>query len=278
MSRGGLVIELAGRTALVTGAARGIGRVISRTLAGAGASVALADRDDAVTGVAAALGNEGRRALPLVFDVSSGPAVRDAVARVQDAFGGVDVLVSNAGIVDHIAPLVRMQPERWDHEIAVNLGGAFHLLQAVLPGMVERGWGRIVLISSMAASGGLHRQAGYAASKAGLIALAKTVALEHAEHGISCNAVLPGLIGTENVPSMPAPLREAAIASTPARRLGRMEEVAQLVAYLSSDLAGFVNGAEIRIDGGASLNTLTLGSVKELRSRAAGPPGQGGGS
>jgi len=90
--------------------------------------------------------------------------------------------------------------------------------------------------------------------------------------------VLPGLIGTENVASMPAPLREAAIASTPARRLGRMEEVAQLVAYLSSDLAGFVNGAEIRIDGGASLNTLTLGSVKELRSRAAGPPGQGGGS
>jgi NAD(P)-dependent dehydrogenase (short-subunit alcohol dehydrogenase family) len=261
---------------LVTGAARGIGRVISRTLAEAGASVALADRDDAVAGVAEALQAEGHRALPLVFDVSSGEAVKGGVARAQDELGGVDILVSNAGIVDHIAPLVRMQPERWDHEIAVNLGGAFHLLQAVLPGMVERGWGRIVLISSMAASGGLHRQAGYAASKAGLIALAKTVALEHAEHGISCNAVLPGLIGTENVASMPAALREAAIVSTPARRLGRMEEVAQLVAYLVSDLAGFVNGAEIRIDGGASLNTMTLGSVKELRARAASPRGEGG--
>jgi len=270
---GGRIIELAGRTALVTGAARGIGRVISRTLAEAGAGVALADRDASVTDVAAALQAEGHRALPLRLDVSSGQAVRDGVARARDELGGIDILVSNAGIVDHIAPLLRMQPERWEHELAVNLGGSFHLLQAVLPGMVERGWGRIVLISSMAAVGGLHRQAGYAASKAGLIGLAKTVALEHARDGISCNAVLPGLIASENVVAMPAALRDATIAATPARRLGRMEEVAQLVAYLCSDLAGFINGAEIRIDGGASLNTLTLGSVKELRDRDAGGSG-----
>jgi NAD(P)-dependent dehydrogenase (short-subunit alcohol dehydrogenase family) len=269
-------MELAGRIALVSGAARGIGRVIARVLAEAGASVALADRDARVREAAEELRAQGHRVLPLTFDVSSPADVRDGVIDAAESLGGIDILISNAGIVDHIAPLTRMQHERWDHELAVNLGGAFHLLQAVLPGMVERGWGRIVLISSVAAAGGLHRQAGYAASKAGLIGLAKTVTLEHARDGISCNVVLPGLIETETVASMPAELREATIASTPARRLGRMEEVAKLVAFLASDPAGFINGAEIRIDGGFSLNTGTLGSVKEIRGGAAARRSGGG--
>ena len=260
---------LEGRTALVTGAARGIGRTIARLLAEAGARVALADRDESVGRAAEELKARGFPAAAVCFDVASSEAVRAGVEQVRSTLGAVDVLVSNAGIVDHIAPLTKMQPERWAREVEVNLGGAFHLLQAVLPGMVEKRHGRIVLISSVAAVGGLHHQAAYAASKAGLLGLAKTVTLEHARHGISCNAVLPGLIETENVAAMPAELREGAIAITPARRLGRMEEVAQLVAFLASDEAGFINGAEIRIDGGFSLNTATLGSRKELRGGGA---------
>lgn len=256
---------LEGRTALVTGAARGIGRVVARVLAEAGARVALADRDADVNRTAEELHAQGYPVAAVCFDVASADEVRGGVERVHSTLGVVDVLVSNAGIVNHIAPLTRMQPDRWDRELDVNLGGAFHLLQAVLPGMVERRHGRIVLISSVAAVGGLHHQAGYAASKAGLLGLAKTVTLEHARDGITCNAVLPGLIETETVASMPAEIRDATIAITPARRLGRMDEVARLVAFLASDEAGFINGAEIRIDGGFSLNTGTLGSRKELR-------------
>ena len=254
-----------GRTVLVTGAARGIGRVIAKVLAGAGARVALADRDTAVSGTAEELKSQGYAVVAVCFDVGAPDEVRRGVEQVCGTLGAVDVLISNAGIVDHIAPLTTMQRDRWDRELDVNLGGAFHLLQAVLPPMIERRHGRIVLISSVAAIGGLYRQAGYAASKAGLLGLAKSVTLEHARDGVTCNAVLPGLIETETVASMPAEIRDAAVASTPARRLGRMEEVAQLVAFLASDEAGFINGAEIRIDGGFSLNTGALGSRKELR-------------
>jgi len=258
-------VGVEGRTALVTGAARGIGRTIARVLAEAGARVALADRAPDVSRTAGELQARGLPVAAVCFDVASSEAVRGGVEQVRSTLGAVDVLVSNAGIVDHIAPLTKMQPERWARELDVNLGGAFHLLQAVLPGMVERRHGRITLISSVAAVGGLHHQAGYAASKAGLLGLAKTVTLEHARHGITCNAVLPGLIETETVAAMPAEIRDAFLSLVPARRLGQMEEVAQLVAFLTSDEAGFINGAEIRIDGGASLNAGTLGSRKELR-------------
>ncbi len=256
---------LEGRTALVTGAARGIGRATARVLAEAGARVAVADRDVAVEETAESLRSQGHEVAAVTFDVASPDGARAGVSRVREVLGDVDVLVSNAGIVDHIAPLVRMQRERWATELDVNLGGAFHLLQAVLPVMVERRWGRIVVISSVAAPGGLYRQAGYAASKAGLLGLAKTVTLEHARDGITCNAVLPGLIETETVAAMPEEIRSAAIAGTPARRLGRMEEVAKLIAFLASDGAGYINGAEIRIDGGFSLNTAALGSRREVR-------------
>jgi len=258
-------MQLAGRTALITGAARGIGRVSAQILADAGADVAVVDLDRRVEDTAAWIGERGRRTASATFDIADPAAVRDGVEKLQDALGDFDVLVNNAGIVDHIAPLTRMTREGWERELAVNLSGAFNLIQVLVPAMVERAWGRIVVVSSVAALGGLHRQAGYAASKAGLIGLAKTVALEHARHGITCNAILPGLIETELVRAMPAEIRDATIATTPAQRLGRMEEVAYLIAFLASDAAGFINGAEIRVDGGFSLNTGTLGSLREVR-------------
>ena len=254
-----------GKTALVTGAARGIGRVTARVLALAGARVGVADIAPEVEATAAALRESGAQSASAIFDVASPSAVADGVAKISDHLGRIDILVSGAAIVDHIAPVLRMDFERWQREIAINLGGSFNLIQAVLPEMIEGGWGRLVLISSVAARGGLPRQAGYASSKAGLIGLAETVAVEHARHGITCNAIMPGLIETENVVRMPAEIRDATIRRTPARRLGQMEEVAQLIAFLASEQAAFINGAAIPIDGGSSLNAFSLGSRRELK-------------
>jgi NAD(P)-dependent dehydrogenase (short-subunit alcohol dehydrogenase family) len=255
---------LEGRLALVTGAARGIGRATALVLAEEGAAVAVADLLPEVAETAAEIETLGRRTRAAVFDVSDLSAVESGVAAIRDALGDVDVLVNNAGIVNNIAPLQRMTEEAWQREIGVNLSGAFHMIQAVVGPMVAKQWGRIINVSSVAATGGLHNQAAYAASKAGLIGLTQTVTLELARHGITCNAILPGLIGTENVRRMPAEIRDAAIAAVPARRLGEPREIGQLIAFLASDRAAFINGTAIPIAGGANLNTLTLGSRKEV--------------
>ncbi|MBE7519822.1 MAG: SDR family oxidoreductase [Thermoflexaceae bacterium] len=260
-------LDLTGRVALITGAARGIGRVTARRLAELGATVVLADVLPEVEAAAEALRADGHSAQAACFDVADPEAVRAGVAGLRDTAGEIDVLVSNAAIVANIAPVARMTHASWERELAINLTGAFNMVQAVIGPMVERRWGRIIVISSGAAQGGLHNQAAYAASKAGLLGLVKTVTLEHARHGISCNAVLPGMIETENVRAMPGEIREAAAGQTPARRLGRMEEVAHLVAFLASEEAGFLNGAEINIDGGLRLGGLALGSRRELAQR-----------
>jgi NAD(P)-dependent dehydrogenase (short-subunit alcohol dehydrogenase family) len=132
--------------------------------------------------------------------------------------------------------------------------------------MAERGWGRIVNISSAAARGGLFNQAGYAASKAGVLGLTQNVTLEFAGKGVTCNAILPGVIGTENVMAMPQEIFDQAIRLVPTGRVGEPEEVANLIAFLCSDLAGYINGVDILIDGGAALNTVVLGSRKALKS------------
>jgi NAD(P)-dependent dehydrogenase (short-subunit alcohol dehydrogenase family) len=252
-----------GRTALITGAASGIGRVTAFRLARDGARLALFDREPTVVQVAEGIAATGARARAWVVDVADAAAVEAAVGEASAACGAIDILVNGAGIVDHVAPLARMDPDAWMREIAVNLGGPFNLIRVIAPGMAERGWGRIVNISSMAARGGLFLQTGYAASKSGLLGLTRNVTLEFARRGVTCNAVLPGLIATEKVLAMPESIRVAGIGAAPARRLGEPDEVAALISFLGSDDAGFINGAEIDISGGAHLNTLALGSRRE---------------
>jgi NAD(P)-dependent dehydrogenase (short-subunit alcohol dehydrogenase family) len=259
-----LGMRLEGKIAVVSGAAHGIGRAIAVALAGDGADVGLFDLDAAVAETAAAVRALGRRAAWVRGDVGDVGQVRAGIAVIIGELGPVDVLVNNAGIVDNIASIEKMAQAAWERELAVNLGGAFNMVRAVVGAMAERRWGRIVNISSRAARGGLFHQIGYAASKAGLLGLTHTVSLEYGRKGITCNAILPGLIGTEKVMAMPAAIREHLAAATPAKRVGRPEEVARLVAFLCSDEAGFINGAEIDIDGGARLNTMALSSQKEL--------------
>jgi len=260
---------LDGRIALVSGAARGIGRAIALALASDGVDVGLIDIDAGAEETAAAVRGPHRRSCVVRADVSSAEEIAAGVATIVAELGSVDLLVNNAGIVNNIAPFAKMKQAAWEREIGVNLTGAFNLARAVIGPMAERGFGRIVNISSVAARGGLFNQAGYSATKAGLLGLTHTIALEYARFGVTCNAVLPGLIGTENVLGMPAEIREQAVAQTPARRLGRPEEIARLVAFLCGEDAGFINGAEIDISGGGHLNTMVLGSRKEL---SGGPP------
>jgi acetoacetyl-CoA reductase len=225
------------RRALVTGAARGIGAAISERLRADGFEVLTADRD---------------AGCDLRFDVAADPIP-------PDLGGEIDVCVSNAAVTDTIAPAHRMTAEQWERDIAVNLTGAFRVVQACLPGMRERGYGRIVIVSSSAAEFGLPGQVAYAASKAGLIGMTKTIAAENVRRGITANAILPGLIASERVRAMPAELYEQ-LESTfmPSGRMGEVAEVAGLVAYLASEEAGYVTGQEIGVDGGAFLNTLSL--------------------
>ena len=227
------------RRALVTGAARGIGAAIADRLRSDGLEVIALDRDAPAD---------------IRLDLARDPIPLESLA-------AIDVCVSNAAITDTIAPAHRMTEEQWRGDIEVNLTGAFRVVQGCLPGMRERGHGRIVVISSGAATTGLPGQVAYAASKAALLGMVKTIAAENAAKGITANAVLPGLVATENVLAMPPPVLERVTSVLPTGRMAEPNEVAALVAYLASDDAGYVTGQAIGIDGGMSLNTMTLGSA-----------------
>lgn len=222
------------RRALVTGAAQGIGAAICERLRADGLEVVGADREEGCE---------------LRFDVA-----RDELPELAE----FDVCVSNAAITDTIAPAHRMTSEQWERDIAVNLTGAFRVVSACLPGMRERAYGRVVFISSGAALSGLPGQAAYAASKAGLLGLMRTLAAENAPRGITANAVLPGMVATEKVLSMPAELLDRLRSTMPSDRFAEPAEVAGLVAYLASEQAGYVTGQAVGIDGGAALNTFSL--------------------
>jgi NAD(P)-dependent dehydrogenase (short-subunit alcohol dehydrogenase family) len=225
------------RRALVTGAARGIGAVIAARL-----------REDGLEVV--------------TLDVAPGCDLRVDVARGAldpDAFGSFDVVVSNAAITTTIAPAHRMTAEQWRRDIDVNLTGAFRVVQACLPGMRERAYGRIVAISSGAATGGLPGQVAYAASKAGLLGMVKTLAVEGVKHGITANAVLPGMIATQQALAMPERVLDRVNAALPMGRMGEPSEVAHAVAFLCSGQAAYVTGQTLGVDGGFGLNQLGLG-------------------
>ncbi|HEY6654424.1 MAG TPA: SDR family NAD(P)-dependent oxidoreductase [Solirubrobacterales bacterium] len=224
------------RSALVTGAARGIGAAIAERLRTDGLEVTTLDRDEGCD---------------LRLDLSS-----DELPDLT----GIDVCVSNAAITDTLAPAHRMSPEQWSRDIDVNLTGAFRSVQACLPGMRERGWGRIVAISSGAAKTGLRGQVAYSASKAGLLGMVKTLAAENVHRGITANAVLPGMVATEKVRAMPDEVLERLMPLLPSGRMVEPAEIASAVSYLCSDEAAQVTGQEIAVDGGAGLNTFTLGS------------------
>ncbi len=240
-------IDLSGRTALVTGSTRGIGRAIAETLAGAGARVAVAGRDAArAEDVARAI---GRDAAGFACDVADVASVTALVENVETSFGQLDILVNNAGLTrDNI--LFRLKDDDWDAVLDANLRGAFVARRAASRGMLQRRWGRIVNIASVVGIIGNKGQANYAASKAGLIGLTKSVAKELASRNILINAVAPGFIETDMTAAMTPEARETLSEQIPLARLGTPNDVVATVAFLASDFASYITGQVLVVDGG----------------------------
>jgi 3-oxoacyl-[acyl-carrier protein] reductase len=240
-------IDLTGRTALVTGSTRGIGRAIAETLAGAGARVAVVGRDQAKAADAAA--SVGHGAQGFGADVGEPASIVDLVESVEKAFGQIDILVNNAGLTrDNI--LFRLKDDDWNTVLDANLRGAFIAIRAASRGMIKRRWGRIVNIASIVGITGNKGQANYAASKAGLIGLTKSVAKELGSRNVLVNAVAPGFIETDMTAAMTPEARAALSGQIPLERLGTPKDIAGVVAFLASDAAAYITGQTIVVDGG----------------------------
>jgi len=246
------MIDLSGRVALVTGASRGIGRAIATRLASQGAKVVAAARGDNAREAAEAIVAAGGAAEPLTLDVTESEAIDAAVSGVVERHGRVDILVNNAGITrDQL--MLRLKRGDWDAVLATNLTSAFTLTQAVLKPMIRQRAGRIICISSVVGQSGNAGQANYAASKAGLIGFAKSVALEVASRNITVNVVAPGMIETDMTRSIADKAREQWESRIPLKRLGTPDDVAAAVCFLASDEASYITGQVLAVNGGMYL-------------------------
>jgi 3-oxoacyl-[acyl-carrier protein] reductase len=270
-------IDLTGRVALVTGGSRGLGRADALALARAGADVAIADiqvesdsGEDAASygalaqaaraqgmvyteSTAEEIRGMGRRALALKCDVTDREQVAATVAQVVAELGSVDILINNAGTLDHAAQFPDQSPDLWERDLRVNLTGGFNCAQAVWPHMKERGWGRIVNMASVAGTLGGFGQASYSTTKAGILGLTRTLAMEGGRHGITCNAIVPGVIGTEAFNLANPTMNERIVKRTVLKRAGEPEEIANAIAFLCSDLASYITGIELNVSGGVEL-------------------------
>ena len=241
------------RVAVVTGGGSGMGRAICRRLAAAGHAVAVLDIDgDATERVAKEVESDGGRAIPVPVDVSDRAAVDAAMDEARGAFGPVGILVTSAGIEGFVS-FLDISVEEWERMLAVNLTGTFHCVQSVVPDMIDAGWGRIVTISSSSAQSGTKRMSHYVASKGGVIAFTKALALDLASKGITVNTIPPGAIDT---PMMRRPVESGAMASldqvvarAPLGRLGTPEDIAAACAFLCSEDAGYITGQQINVNG-----------------------------
>jgi len=273
-------IDLSDRVALVTGGSRGLGRADALTLGRAGADVVIADiqvesdsgeeaaRYGAIAQAARSQGfvyaeataqeicDLGKRAAAIKCDVTDREQVDEAVARTVEEFGSVDILVNNAGTLDHLGQLPDQQPGLWERDLRVNLTGAFNCSQAVWPHMRERGWGRIVNMASVAGTLGGFGQASYSTTKAGLLGLTRTLALEGARYGITCNAIVPGIIGTEAFNFGNPDMNERMVRRTAMRRAGEPQDIANAIAFLCSDLSSYITGVALNVSGGIELFTF----------------------
>ena len=240
-----------GKVALVTGGARGIGRAIALKLASLGADVAVLDAGalETTEQTAAEIRALGVKACAVRCDITDADQVAAAVKSVKDELGSVDILVNNAGITrDKLA--LRMSPEDFDAVLNVNLKGTFLMIRALYADFMRKRYGRIVNIASIAGLMGNAGQANYAASKAGVVGLTKTIARELASRGVTCNAVAPGFIETPMTANMNQDALEAASKAIPVGRMGKPEDVAAAVAFLAGDDAGYITGAVLNVDGG----------------------------
>ncbi len=272
---------LAGKRAWVTGGSRGIGRADALALAREGADVLITDillesdtsaadaeKDLKLSKMARDQGfvyteqtvreiqAMGRRALALKMDVTDEAQIASVLARVEKEWGGIDILINNAAILDYVGTVEAQTPAMWERVLKVNLGGAFLCSRAVMPGMKKRGWGRIVNMASVAGTMGGFGQASYSASKAGIIGLTRTLALEGARKGVTCNAIVPGIIMTEAYKAYDPAMVERMVGRIPSKKAGEPEDVANVIVFLCSDWARYLTGVALPVTGGIELFTF----------------------
>lgn len=273
------MISLRGKIAIVTGASRGLGRAIALSLGKAGADVIVTDlliegacedklKLESYSSLAAHFSGSdavktrqtseeikqlGVRSTAIKMDVTDFSRIKDILDHIKVRFGTIDIIVNNAGVMDNIAMMENQTSEMFERDLKVNLTGAFNCIRAVWPHMKSQQWGRIINISSFVGLSGAFAQPGYGASKAGLIGLTKSAALEGAMCGITVNSVLPGFIATEAVDLHETEMKKRIQKSIPIRRMGTPEEVAPLVSFLASEEAGYMTGTAIPVTGGADL-------------------------
>jgi 3-oxoacyl-[acyl-carrier protein] reductase len=243
--------DLHGRVALVTGGSRGLGRAISLSLAHAGAKVAVnyLKNEEAANSVVDEIKSMGVTALAIQADVRDSIAVKLMVKQLGETLGNVDILVNNAGTVRNEL-LLRLSEEAWDEVVDTSLKGAFLCSKAVLLPMIEKGWGRIINISSVAGLRGNYGQTNYSSAKGGLISFTRSLAREVGTRGITVNAVTPGLMQTDMLQTVPEPYRQEVMSRLAIPRIGMPEDVAELVSFLSSERAGYITAQVIGVDGG----------------------------
>jgi len=252
-------MTLEGKVALVTGGSGGLGRIHGLVLARLGCDVALTGNRnlEKAEAVAKEIRDLGRKAIGIKMDVANEEEVKNGVEKVRNELGPVDILVNNAafGIV-RATTIVKMAKEDWDRDLAVNLTGAFNMIKAVMPDMIEKKWGRIINVSSVTGTMGGFGQCSYAATKAGLIGLTKTVALEGARHNITCNAVVLGVFDGGSFYEVAPEFRERIIKRVAMRRAGDPEELSNVIAFLASDESSYLTGEAIVVGGGIDLFTF----------------------
>jgi 3-oxoacyl-[acyl-carrier protein] reductase len=244
------LFRLDGKTALVTGASRGIGEAIARLLAGQGARLVLAARsEDKLTALAEEIREVGGEALPLALDISRPEDVASRLKDLPPEFSAIDILINNAGITaDNL--LARMSLEQWETVLRTNLTGAYAVTRALTRGMMKRRWGRIVSISSVVGIMGNAGQANYAAAKAGLVGFSKSLARELASRNITVNVVAPGYVRTDMTEALAQEAKDELQAAIPLKRMGSLEDIAAAVCYLVSEEGGYVTGHVLNVSGG----------------------------
>jgi 3-oxoacyl-[acyl-carrier protein] reductase len=243
------MIDLTGRIAIVTGASRGIGRAIAKRLAAQGATVVATARADNAASTVQEIQGAGGKAEAASLEVSDAVAIQGVVDSVLARHARIDILVNNAGIT-HDQLLLRMRRDEWDQVLATNLTAAFALTQAVLKPMIRQRGGRVICISSVVGQSGNAGQANYAASKAGLIGFAKSVAQEVASRNVTVNVVAPGLIETDMTRLIAENAKDQWQAKIPMKRMGTPDDVAHAVCFLASDEAAYITGQVLAVNGG----------------------------
>ncbi len=247
--------SLLGKKVFITGGSRGIGRACALTLASAGADVAIGaspSGEASARQVCAEIEELGRRAQAYCFDISKSSAVSEECGRISDDFEGIDILVNNAGVTRDRS-FRKMDRGSWDEVINTNLNSVFDVTRLFIDSMALRGWGRVINISSIVGRIGNFGQANYAAAKAGLIGLTKSLAREYASKGVTVNAIAPGFIKTRMLEAVPEKVLQAVIDSTPVGRLGDPMEIGASVLYLASPAAGFITGQVLDVNGGMAM-------------------------